>query len=333
MTEREVPVALYLGEPKARVPFLAVLLTLVCPGLGAVYLGHLLRGVLTCLAFVAVFAVFVLGWTALKFFPVLPMLVVGVSLTAAAVSLALRAGDEARSVGSRYLLRSTNHPVVYVLVAAVFYFLPLAGLAQFTGERLWSLVWVETEAMFPTLVRGDLLLVDRTAYRDHSPQPGDIVVVQPRGGGGPLRLGRIVALPGQQVSVEDAVPVIDGKALSRSVVSVMGSDPELQLAALEQVTPPLGAITVAERNGRATYLTAELPAELGVVFEPVALSGTEYFVMNDNRSLLGDSRDFGPVERRDILGQPLYVAYSSSSADGVRWGRAARRVQPPPPEP
>jgi hypothetical protein len=139
---------------------------------------------------VAAVGLFVLGWTTLKFFPALPALVVGGALTLVAVTLAARAGEEARAAGSRYLLRGANHPVVYALVAAVFYFLPLAALGQFTAERLWALVWVDTEAMFPTLVRGDLLLVDRTAYRDGPPQLGDIVVVQHNDGRGPLRLGR-----------------------------------------------------------------------------------------------------------------------------------------------
>jgi len=51
-------------------------------------------------------------------------------------------------------------------------------------------------------------------------------------------------------------------------------------------------------------------------------------VLHDNRGNYGDSRDYGPVERRDIVGQPLFVAYSASPEDGLRWSRVASASNP-----
>ena len=49
MREHQNDMALYLGEPKQRQPWVAFFMTLVCPGLGALYLGRLLKGVSICL--------------------------------------------------------------------------------------------------------------------------------------------------------------------------------------------------------------------------------------------------------------------------------------------
>ena len=74
------------------------------------------------------------------------------------ISLAFRVADRAKALGSNYVLKGSNHPIIYVLVTLVFYVSPLYGLSQFTSDRLWTMVWVRGDVMFPTLVEGDLLL-------------------------------------------------------------------------------------------------------------------------------------------------------------------------------
>jgi signal peptidase I len=246
------------------------------------------------------------------------------------VLLARDASAQARRIGDRYVLRAINHPVVYTGFALALFYLPLLGLAQFTTHRLMALVWVETDAMFPTLLEGDLLLVDRTAYREVGPEAGEVVVIRQGEGGGSLRLGRVVGVPGDEVEVTDSLPIINGVTLSRAMLQrdSLAVD-EVHLAAALEVTGPPGAVTYAEQLEGAQYLTAELPAEIGVQFEPVRLGNDEYFVLHDNRAHFGDSRETGPVGRNQIIGQPIHIAFSTDP-EGIRWGRVAKRVQPQP---
>jgi len=66
---------------------------------------------------------------------------------------------------------------------------------------------VSGESMLPTLRPGDLLLVDRWAYRDSEPRRGDVVVA--RYGGG-LIVKRVVGLPGEDLELKMGRLYING---------------------------------------------------------------------------------------------------------------------------
>jgi signal peptidase I len=57
------------------------------------------------------------------------------------------------------------------------------------------------ESMMPGLRSGDLVLVDRLAYRAEQPKRGDIVVARDRGD---LIVKRVVGLPGEEVELREA---------------------------------------------------------------------------------------------------------------------------------
>jgi hypothetical protein len=94
---------------------------------------------------------------------------------------------------------------------------------------------------------------------------------------------------------------------------------------------PDDALTYAEMHEGVNYLTSERAHGRGVLVQPVRLAEGEYYVLHDNRSHFDDSRGYGPVHRSQIVGQPLYIAFSADGS-GVHWGRVAKRVQPAPVE-
>ena len=333
MTEEAVQTVDYRGEPARRSPTVAFLLTLMCPGLGSAYLGSALKAALTALLFASAAGAFVSLWTALKFFPALPLVVFIVGWVAVATMLGLDAAKEAEAVGDDYILKGTNHPIVYLAIALVAYLLPLAGLASYTGNRLWTLVWVQGDSMYPTLAEGDLLLVDQTAYLNDSPDAGDLVLFQVEvGGDQTLLLGRIIGLPNDEVAVMEASPIIGGEPLPRGGLLNQQDAPGYPELAnlLAGVGQMPGTLTFTERNRGVGYLTAESHTTMGTMFEPIVLGHSEYYVLYDNRSQFGDSRELGALLRDQIVGEAVFVAYSNDPNDGVRWERVARRVQPAP---
>jgi signal peptidase I len=61
--------------------------------------------------------------------------------------------------------------------------------------------------MLPTLVPGDILVIDKQAYQNSEPERGDIVVAKYSGG---LVVKRVVGLPGKKVAVKTGKIYING---------------------------------------------------------------------------------------------------------------------------
>ncbi len=123
------------------------------------------------------------------------------------------------------------------------------------------------------------MLVDAGAYEAVSPLRGDLVIARDPRAPRTRYLKRIVGLPGEEVCVTEGVLTIDGSVL-----------PE-------------------------PYLDG-LPASLGLESKTWRLRDGEYFVMGDNRAHSTDSREFGPVASRDILGKATRRVWPLT-----RWGR------------
>ncbi|MBX3744044.1 MAG: signal peptidase I [Verrucomicrobiae bacterium] len=64
--------------------------------------------------------------------------------------------------------------------------------------------------MSPTFRSGDLLIVNRLAYRDAPPRRGDVVVASHRDD---TLVKRVVGLPGEEVEVRQGTLLIDGRRL------------------------------------------------------------------------------------------------------------------------
>lgn len=321
LDERLPPIPVYRGEVKARSRKWVYALTLFCPGLGWAYVGEFLTAIIVCLLYVSAAGLFVVAWSTWKFFPVLPAAVLLIGGLVLSILQAVQISGRVSHRGPDYVLKGTNNVVVYLLTASVFYFMPLIGLAHFTSNHLWRLLWVEGEAMYPTLVDGDMLLVDLTAYRGRDPVTGDIVVVERLVDGETvLGVGRIIGEPSDSVELVDSIPWINDEAVRRELGNEVPSLLDI---------PVLGSTTVYhELLSGIRYLTAESERPWGVQFGPLTLHQNQYFVLHDNRSRSGDSRDYGPVPREHIIGQPLYVAFSVDGDGSIRSHRIATRTQP-----
>jgi signal peptidase I len=150
-------------------------------------------------------------------------------------------------------------------------FLIIAGLQTFVAAPFR----VEQRSMYPTVVEGEYLLVDRITPHLTGYGYGDIVVFHPPAEGGwqtteAAYIKRVVGLPG------DVVELVAG-ALFRNGTRVD-----------ESYLPP----EVTETNALTQTTRWEVPA--GSVF-----------VMGDNRPVSDDSRAHGPIPIERIVGRAL----------------------------
>ena len=127
---------------------------------------------------------------------------------------------------------------------------------------------VDGESMHPTFENLDYLIVDEIIYTFEKPRRGDVVVFRYPKNPSIFYIKRIIGLPGETVSI------------NHGIVSV---------------TTATGAtVTLSEPyvvNEDATYTKS------------VTLATGQYFVLGDNRPNSSDSRVWGTLPARDIIGR------------------------------
>ena len=130
---------------------------------------------------------------------------------------------------------------------------------------------VSGDSMVPNFHSGDYLIVDEISYKFSTPQRGDVIVFDASfipGYSGEKFIKRVIGLPG------DTVDVVNG------TVEVI-------------------------KGGKTTVLDEKyLPAGLKTYQDTeVTLKPNQYFVMGDNRTYSYDSRYWGAVPSKDIIGK------------------------------
>jgi signal peptidase I len=158
----------------------------------------------------------------------------------------------------------------YVVLAAV-----AVAVALIVQAFLVKPYRIPSVSMEDTLRIGDRVLVDRISWRVSQPRRGDVVVFHSPVDGLVL-IKRIVGMPGDEVSLRDGAVYINGRRLDEPYVRMVDGKAE--------PTEPFS-------NGRPWSLKS-----------PYTVPAGAYFVMGDNRTNSGDSREIGPVPRADMVG-------------------------------
>jgi len=160
----------------------------------------------------------------------------------------------------------------------------------------------------PSFLVGERILVNKAAYdvrlpytdiiiRSHSqPEPGDVVLFRSPESDA-LIFKRIVGCPGDTVAMRDNRLEINGIALQYERV-----DARDYQAIAEQNN--LGTLIEREMGHGPPHLVTHTPgASCDASFGPVRVPEDHYFVLGDNRGNSSDSRMYGTVPRRSILGK------------------------------
>ena len=193
---------------------------------------------------------------------------------------------------------------------------------------------VPTGSMRPTILEGDRVWVNKLAYdlkvpfttwhlaEWSNPQRGDIVVFfSPHDG---LRLvKRVIGLPGDTLELRNNSLVINAKPVEYQPIA----------------DGLLRDIPAAQRAGRV-FASEQLPGQTHAVggepnrpaprdFASLRVPEGEYFMMGDNRDDSFDSRFWGTVERKQIVGRATAVVMSLDKPHSwkPRWQRFFTSLQ------
>lgn len=125
--------------------------------------------------------------------------------------------------------------------------------------------YVRGSSMEPNFHDFEYLFTEEVSYYMHAPRRGDVIVLKNPQNESEYFIKRIIGLPGEHVVVKDKQVMVNDVVINE-----------------------------------APYL-AETVQTWGNV--DVTLSDAQYFVMGDNRNESLDSRIFGPIEKREIVGR------------------------------
>ena len=131
--------------------------------------------------------------------------------------------------------------------------------------------FVKGESMLPNFSSGDYLIVDEITPRLNGFERGDVVVFRNPNSPSVFFIKRIIGLPGEKVVISNGQVIVynkknrEGKVLDESIYLLLNE----------------------KTSGSAN----------------VTLKNDEYFVLGDNRTHSLDSRSFGAVPKKNIIGK------------------------------
>lgn len=134
-------------------------------------------------------------------------------------------------------------------------------------------VKVSGDSMYETLHHGDIMMLNRLAYRFSNIKRGDIVVVKEEGS---KLIKRVIALPGETVEAFENKVLINDEELLEDYLSE------------KVITDDFAYKAISQKK---------------------VLRDDEYFVMGDNRQSSSDSRVFGPIIKKNILGRTSFTIF------------------------
>jgi len=174
---------------------------------------------------------------------------------------------------------------------------------------------VPTGSMKPTILEGDRVFVNKLAYdlkvpfttchlaQWSNPRRGDIVVfVSPHDGQRLVK--RVVGVPGDTVELRDNALVLNGQPVQYRPIA----DELLRDVTVTDRATDVFAIEQLAGHGHAVAAIPSVAARRN--FGPYRVPEGPYFMMGDNRDNSFDSRYFGAVERKRIVGQASAVVLS-----------------------
>ncbi|CCH66149.1 Signal peptidase I [Richelia intracellularis HM01] len=133
--------------------------------------------------------------------------------------------------------------------------------------------YIPSDSMVPTLLTGDRLVVEKVSYYFHAPQFGEIIVFQPpeelknRGyQKNQAFIKRVIGEPGNVISINAGQVYLDDKSLQEDYIAEPPNQP----------------------------------------FPPVKVPPDNLFVMGDNRNDSNDSRYWGFVPQKNVIGRAIF---------------------------
>jgi signal peptidase I len=307
-----------IGETKKRKPLTAVILSLIMPGLGHVYCGRIVKGLILVLLS-SIFIPVIFGTLSVSRSSV-RIAVIIVALIASLIVWLVAVIDSwytAKHTSADYVLKDYNKWYVYVLLILM----STGSSTQIAFNVKSSVIEafrVPVASNYPTIVPNDRFLANKLAYNNTDPKRGDLIVFINPENRRQNYIKRVVAVAGDTVEIIDNEVYVNEQQLERQ---------RLPQSVLDNIKikvhgKSLEGDVFYEINGEAKYkiFLAKPPHDqVSHNFSKITVPLYHCFVLGDNRNSTRDSRHVGAIPLATIKGRADYLYFPAK--DWSRFGR------------
>ncbi len=279
-----------MEQSRTPVRNVALLLACLAPGLGQLYLGRRVRGLVLLivgLAFVPITVV--AAHMAPSGATIWTVLIAG---ALALLALVLGLIDASRVSPHDGLQDAASHRFLAFAVACFV----CVGLVAGVGGALWiranllEAFKIPTASMAPTIDPGDRILINKRTTWDRPLQRGDLIVYVAPDGSGHKHVKRVIGLGGETVQMRGTAAAINGQLLAETM----------------PIVTSIGRLTGTERFPNGAKLPVSVQTEPAHFGEDVLVPPGHCFVLGDDRKNSRDSRHYGVVSLDAIQGLVVY---------------------------
>ena len=213
--------------------------------------------------------------------------------------------EEGSSQAAKYQAKAAETAREPVLVEYAKSFFPVLLVVFVLRSFLVEPFQIPSPSMVPTLEVGDYILVNKYTYGIrlpvartkvlalNEPQRGDVMVFFPPHMNDTYFIKRVIGLPGDIISYRQKRLYVNGKEAPLEMLAVVPDGGSRYGMGLETI-------------GDATHLVQEDQSRPARDFS-VQVKPGHYFMMGDNRDNSSDSRIWGQVPEKDIVGKAFAV--------------------------
>ncbi|MCF6765215.1 signal peptidase I [Thiotrichales bacterium 19S3-7] len=184
---------------------------------------------------------------------------------------------------------------------------------------------IPTGSMYPTLKTNAFVLVNKFSYGIRSPftnktwietgepKRGDVVVFHYPVNPNVDFIKRVIGVPGDKISYQNRRLTINGKEIPETL--------------LERLIEPINSLTQKSNKYQEDLLGVKhdiltMPFKSSLSFKDLVVPKGMYFMMGDNRDNSEDSRYWGFVPEKDLVGKAFFVWLSfDDSSYSIRWSQ------------
>lgn len=301
-----------MQQIRSRKPVVAALMSAILPGFGQLYNGEVNRAIWVFIAF----ALLSVPWLAVAalYLPgglLVPVLLL--SFFAGTFVWIFSIVDAWRHARARpdYVPERWQTSGLYALVFIVCNLIALQALTIYVRAHFFEPFRIPSVSMEPSVMQGDFLVADKRyncpGCKDRI-ESGDIAIMAMPNDRTRLFIKRVIAMPGDHVTIEGRTVRVNGRALTVGPADAGAA-----------------RFTEGSANGREWTVQWNPSAPAAPPVDLTVPPG-EVFVLGDNRSNAVDSRQQGTVPLADVVGRARQIWFSWGP-DGIRWGRIGKLVQ------
>ena len=306
----------------SRNPLLALLASLILPGLGQIYNGQLLKGLLLLLSLVVMAPM--ATWLALHSTKHLILLVIILFMILALVIFLFSLVDAyrgAKRTDTEHRLTAINRPYVYFVFVIVGYVLVFGGF-HYIGKHLMQTYEMTSSGMLPNVLPGDDVLVDKRndcrGCKGHLQHGNLVVFVSPKDHH-TLELERVIGLPGDEIAIKGTHITLNGVPMRSEDVT------EFSHAEVNNLLETHSAWR--EKCDKAVYPVISAKDITIHADTHFTVPDGQLYVLNDNRADVDYALQSNAIAISDVIGIAKQAWLSKDKQHGIRWWRVGFPVE------